>query len=46
MNPEEREGFNRAPSEPSPMSEATTVVLGTLGIAGLLSVALVVTLAI
>lgn len=40
------QGFNPPDQEPSPMSEATKVVLGTLGVAGLLSIALVVALVV
>jgi hypothetical protein len=40
------EGFKRAPSELTNMSEATKVVLGTVGVAGLFAVATILVLAL
>jgi hypothetical protein len=42
----EIEAFKRVPSEPSGMSEATKVVLGTIGVAGLFAVATILVLAL
>ncbi|WP_255198207.1 hypothetical protein [Halorarius litoreus] len=40
------EGFKRVPSEHTPMSEATKVVLGTVGVAGLFAVVIILALAL
>jgi hypothetical protein len=42
----EIEAFKRVPSESSGMSEATKVVLGTIGVAGLFVVAIMLVLAL